>query len=113
MAISERYRESTDTIAQRRRDVGGALMSIALLSAIESTGIRLHAEGDQLRAEIPAGADLGPFRERIRQHKPALLAEFRLREQIIAAATVATEVFDRQHYDELWRRWHALQKETV
>ena len=33
-------------------------MGISLLHALEATGIRLYAEGDQLRAEIPAGVDL-------------------------------------------------------
>jgi hypothetical protein len=37
------------------------------------------------------------------------LAELDLRQQIVAAATAAQSAFDRQHYDALWERWHALQ----
>jgi hypothetical protein len=31
--------------------------------------------------------------------------------EILAATTVAEAAFDRQHYDELWCCWHALQEE--
>ena len=57
-------------------------MSVSLLHAIEATGIRLEADGDHLRVEVPPGADLASFRERIRQHTPELLAALGAREEI-------------------------------
>jgi hypothetical protein len=47
----------------------------ALLQELEAAGIQLHCNGDTLRAEIPLGASLDPFRARIRASKPALLTE--------------------------------------
>jgi hypothetical protein len=79
----------------------------ALLSEIEATGIVLHAEGDRVRADIPAGANLGPFREHIQAHKAALHREL-LQRQIVAAASAGPEHFDRERYDRLWQHWHAL-----
>jgi hypothetical protein len=57
-------------------------MSIAaLLDELDAAGIRLHAGGDTLRAEIPPSASLDPFRDRIRAVKPALLDELRSRKE--------------------------------
>jgi hypothetical protein len=38
------------------------MTATALLGEIEATGIVLQAEGGRVRADIPAGANLGPFR---------------------------------------------------
>ena len=40
----------------------------------------------------------------------ALLA---VQDEIVAAASAARDAFDRQHYDRLWERWHALQVQEV
>jgi hypothetical protein len=31
--------------------------------------------------------------------------------EIVRASTVAAEAFDRTYYDELWRRWYAVQED--
>ena len=36
-----------------------------------------------------------------------------LQDEIVAAASAARDAFDRAAYDELWRRWHALQHEGM
>jgi hypothetical protein len=84
----------------------------ALLVELEAVGIRLHRDGDDLLASIRPGANFDPFRQRVREHKPALLASLALQEQIVAAATAATAAFDRAEYDHLWTEWHALQEEA-
>jgi hypothetical protein len=76
-----------------------------LLHELEAAGVRLHLADDRLRAEISPGADLGPFRERIRQHRPALLSLLALQDEIVAAASAARDAFDREAYDALWVRW--------
>jgi hypothetical protein len=84
-------------------------MSLAttLLTELAAAGMHLVRDGNTLRVEAPSGATLDPFRERIRQHKPALLAEL-LQADIIATVDVEPAEFDRQRYDDLWARWHAL-----
>jgi hypothetical protein len=77
-----------------------------LLHELAEAGVRLSREGDDLIAEILPGASLDPFRDRIREHKPALLKEL-LQRQIVAAVVVAPEHFDRPAFDELWARWKA------
>jgi hypothetical protein len=84
-----------------------------LLTELEAAGIRATALGDTLRVHAKPGVDLTPYRDSIRQHKLALLAELRLREQIVVAATAATAAFDRDAYDALWEQWYALQEEAV
>jgi hypothetical protein len=79
----------------------------ALLREIEAAGIRLHREGDRLRAEIPPGADLAPFRERIQAAKPALMRELLQRESV-ATATVGPKHFDRKRFGGLQQQWSAL-----
>ena len=74
-------------------------------------GIRLGRDGDDLIADMHPGANLDRYRESIREHKPALLALFALQDEIVSAATAARDAFDRQHYDELWRQWYAVQNE--
>ena len=71
----------------RRHNVGGVLMSASLLHAIEATGIRLQADGNHLRVEVPPGTDLASFRERIRQHKTEILAALGEREEIARLTT--------------------------
>ena len=84
-----------------------------LLTELEAAGIRATAMGDTLRVRAKPGVDLTPYRDDIRQHKSTLLALLALQDEIVAAAGAARDAFDRQHYDELWRRWHALQAEEV
>ena len=60
-----------------------------------------------LIAEVLPTTDLSLHTPRIKAHKPALLAAVRLREQIVAAATVSPEHFNRADYDTLWQLWHA------
>jgi hypothetical protein len=85
----------------------------ALLEELASRGIHLEREGRSIFAEVEAGADVTPHTDRIKRNKPALLAELHLREQIVAAASAAQDAFDRQHYDALWKRWHALQEQET
>ena len=89
-------------------------MSVSmLLDELDATGIRLRRDGDALLAHILRGASIDPYRERITMHKPALLAELLLRDQIVTAASAAQDAFDRAMYDALWRRWHALQAQET
>jgi hypothetical protein len=85
----------------------------ALLAELAASGIGLTREGDNLRVRAEPGVSLAPHRERISAHKPTLLAELRLREEIVAAASAAQHAFDRQHFDTLWERWHALQTQET
>jgi hypothetical protein len=84
----------------------------ALIDELAAAGIRLTRAGDDLRYQTDAGVSIAPHVDVIRQHKPALLALLRLQEETVKAATMATEAFDRQHYDALWHRWHELNQET-
>ena len=59
-----------------------------LLADLDAASVRVTRDGDDLRVRGKPGVSLAPYADRIRQHKPALLAELRLREQIIAAVTV-------------------------
>jgi hypothetical protein len=52
------------------------------------------------------------YTERIKDAKPAILAELRLREGIVAAATANPADFDRAEYDRLWAEWRDLQEQT-
>jgi hypothetical protein len=85
----------------------------AMVDELRAAGIRLSRDGGDLVADVLPGAKLDPYRDRIAQCRPALLAELDLREQIVAAATAAQSAFDRQHYDVLWERWHALQDQDA
>ena len=82
----------------------------ALLVELENAGIRLDHDGDALFANVLPGWDITQYRDRIAASKPLLLAVLHLQDQIVAAASAAQEAFDRATYDELWRRWHALQE---
>ena len=59
-----------------------------LLNALAGTGVCLSRAGDALRYQTRPGVSIAPYVERIRQDKPGLLTELRLREQIIAAVDV-------------------------
>jgi hypothetical protein len=85
-----------------------------LLHELEAAGVSLHLAGDQLRAEIAPGATLNPFRDAIRQYRLGVVALMRLQDEIVSAAAAAQTAFDRQYYDDLWRRWYALlERETA
>ena len=78
----------------------------AFIDELADVGIRLGRDGDDLIVDVLPGATLDPYRERIRDHKPALLKEV-LQRSIVEAATVEPDLFDRPAYDALWVRWHA------
>jgi flagellar biosynthesis/type III secretory pathway chaperone len=78
---------------------------------LHAAGIRLSLAGDDLHYQTRPGVSINAHREQIAANKLALMAELRLREQITAAASAAQFSFDRQRYDALWERWHALQRE--
>jgi hypothetical protein len=75
-----------------------------LLREIEATGIVLHPDGDRVRADIPDGVSLDPFRQRIQACKPMLLRSL-LERKMTAIASAPKERFDRTH---LGQQWQAL-----
>jgi hypothetical protein len=85
----------------------------ALLDELAGAGIRLSREGDDLIGDVLPGATLAPYRDRIREHKPALLTLLALQDDIIRTASAAQDAFTRQHYDQLWVEWHTRQKEMT
>jgi hypothetical protein len=88
-------------------------MSVSnLVDEYAAAGVRLRREGDDLIADVLPGASLDQYREHIREHKPALLTLLALQDEIVRTASAARDAFDRATYDELWRRWQALQEET-
>jgi hypothetical protein len=56
----------------------------ALLTELEAAGVRLSLAGDDLRYQTEAGVSIAPYRARIRESKPALLAELLAREELAA-----------------------------
>ena len=78
------------------------MRAAALLDELLETGIRLGRDGDDLIVDVLRSADFAPYMDRVKREKPALLNELRLREQIVAAASVAPEHFNREEYDRLW-----------
>ena len=84
----------------------------ALLDEFADAGVILSLNGDRLHYQTRPGVGIAPNADRIRNAKPALLALLHVQDEIVPAATVATAAFDRQHYDDLWRRWHELNQET-
>jgi hypothetical protein len=84
-----------------------------LLDALIRAGIRLGRDGDDLIADVLPGADLDRYRLSIREHRPELVTLLVLQDEIVAAATAAQSAFDRAAYDELWRRWYALQEQET
>ena len=85
----------------------------ALVDELAAAGVRLSLAGDDLRYQTKPGVSIAPSREQIVTNKPALIALLRLQDEIVAAASAARASFDRAAYDELWRRWHALQAREV
>src|SRR3712207_2900911 len=86
------------------------MSAAVLLRDLEAAGVRLSLAGDGLRVQTRAGVHIAPYRQRITAHKPALLKELVQREILEAAAAVG-DAFDRDAYDQLWRRWYALRDE--
>jgi hypothetical protein len=84
-----------------------------LLVELEAVGVRLSLAGDDLRFQTRPGVSIAPYRERIVRRKTVLVALLHLQGEIVSAATAARDAFDRQYYDELWRRWYALQKQET
>ena len=85
----------------------------AFIDELAGVGIRLSRDGDDLAADVLPGASLDPYRDRIREHKPAFVALLALQDEIVRTASAARDAFDRAAYDELWRRWHALRGEEM
>jgi hypothetical protein len=83
-----------------------------LLVELERAGIRLARDGEDLIAEIRPGTSFEPFRERIRQQKPALLVAL-LQIEIIAAVTVDPTAFNRPAYERLVALWAAYDAATA
>jgi hypothetical protein len=84
----------------------------ALFAELAAAGVHVSRDGDSLRVRGGRDGSIAPFLETIRHHKPALLLEL-LQTEIVAAASIDPAHFDRQHYDELWRRWRALNQENT
>jgi hypothetical protein len=78
-----------------------------LLAELETAGVRVSVTGDDLRCQARPGVSIAPYRERIRESKSVLIEEL-LQREIVAAAKVEPTDFDRQHYNALWARYHAL-----
>jgi hypothetical protein len=83
-------------------------VTAALLDDLAGAGVRLSLAGDDLRYQTRPGISIDHFRDRIREHKPALVRELRLRKQIIAALDVEPADFDRGLYERLMVLWAAL-----
>jgi hypothetical protein len=83
-------------------------MSAALLARLEAAGVHVSREGDSLRVRGEPGVHPAPYRECIREAKPALLALLALQDEIVRTASAARDAFSRRHYDRLWERWYAL-----
>jgi hypothetical protein len=79
--------------------------ALALLDELLEAGIRLCLDGDELMADVLPDANLDSYRERIQERKEALVATLRLRDEIVAAASVEPECFNRDAYEGLWRQW--------
>jgi fumarylacetoacetate (FAA) hydrolase family protein len=89
------------------------MRAAALRAEMETAGIRVFRDGASLRVEVLSDVTLDPYRQRVRESKPTLLAVLQLQEQIVEAATVAQSAFDRAAYDRLWAEWHAVQSEEI
>jgi hypothetical protein len=57
-------------------------MSVPLLRELEAAGVHVTREGDTLRVRGEPGVSLVPYRDVIREYKPALLAELQAREEV-------------------------------
>jgi hypothetical protein len=88
------------------------MTATALLDDLESAGVRLTLAGDDLRYQTRPGVSIAPYRDLVAESKLALVAELRLRRQIITEATADPADFNRAAYDALWVQWHADRKAT-
>jgi hypothetical protein len=88
------------------------LSAQVLLRELEDASIRLHRNGDRLRAEIAPTSSLDPYRDRIHQLKPEVLKEL-LQREIVAAASADPAHFDRDAYDALWSQWRVLEAQET
>jgi hypothetical protein len=86
---------------------GPAVNALNFLDELASVGIRLTRDDRDLIVDIAPGSSIEPFRDRIAEMKSALVREL-LQREIVAAATVKIDQFDRQSYDELVELWNAL-----
>ncbi len=77
-----------------------------LLAELDAAGITITRDGDNLNVRGAPGVSLAPYLDRIREHKPALLAEL-LKVRIVAVLNVEREHFDRPEYQRLLARWNA------
>ena len=84
----------------------------ALLADLESAGVHLSLAGNDLHYRTRPGVSIAPFRDRITDHKPALLMEL-LKAEIVAALDVEPLDFDRLAYQHLVARWHALESHSL
>ncbi len=84
-----------------------------LLDELTAAGVRLSLAGDDLHYQTCPGGSITPIREQIITLKPALLTLLTLQDEIVRAATVARDAFDRQHFDQRWNEWHALQAQET
>ena len=75
---------------------------------VHATSIRLGHDRNHRVAKIRVEADCDGCGEHIITSASFVLALLELHEQIVAAATVEPAAFDRDAYDALWTRWHAL-----
>jgi TubC N-terminal docking domain len=73
------------------------------LAELEAAGVTVARDGDNLRVRGNPGVRLTQYTDRIRDRKPALLAEL-LKGEIMAALNGEPASFNRPHYDELWHR---------
>jgi hypothetical protein len=81
-----------------------------LLNALAGAGVCLSRAGDDLRYQTRPGVSIAPYVERIRQDKPGLLTELRLREQIIAAVDVDPQDFNREEHERLTAAYAAHER---
>jgi hypothetical protein len=81
-----------------------------LLADLEAGGLAVTRIGDDLRVRAVPGVRLAPYRERVLEHKPALLTEL-LQQEIVAAVNVDPNDFDRVAYDHLWLPWRIQEGE--
>ena len=80
------------------------MSAAALLAELDAAGVRLSLAGDALRFQTRPGVTIAPYREKIADNKPALVAEL-LKTRIIEVVTVEPLHFDRAEYDRLWTLW--------
>lgn len=75
------------------------MSAIALLNEIKAAGIVVTADGDRLHVEAKPGTITPEIRDRMKAHKPALLAVFRRRAELFDLAML--EGIDLAHVHRL------------